>query len=60
MRFGGAGREVQGLQGEAMRLVEAQKCDTHLAEARLPKFGDTVKYTLEEVRPDWLLEARCA
>ena len=35
--FGGAGEELQGLCDEAMRLVEAWTCNTHLGDAWLPE-----------------------
>ena len=69
--FGGTGRKRKGPCTKQCAWRKHGSCDTRLAEACPPKLWNTVKYSVEEMRPKWpfwkhrapkmrLAEAQCA
>ena len=69
--FGGTGRKRKGPCTKQCAWRKHGSCDTRLAEACPPKLWNTVKYSVEDMRPKWsfwkhrapkmrLAEAQCA
>ena len=51
--LGGTGRKSKGPCTKQCAWRKHGSCDTRLAEAYPPKLWNTVKYTVEELRPKW-------